>query len=59
VNLYSFYSYRIIGKLTEFFLQEFIFRNQTVDCSTSAAWHSPPMSNVRLGTLSPRLQIYV
>ena len=38
VNLSDFYSYRLIGKLTVFLkLQEFSFRNQTVDSSTSAA----------------------
>jgi hypothetical protein len=41
VNSLDCYSYRIIGKLTAFLkLQEFIFRNMTVDYSTSAARRS-------------------
>ena len=38
VNLCDFYSYKLIGKLTAFLqLQEFSFRNMTVDSSTSTA----------------------
>jgi hypothetical protein len=41
VNLSDFYSYRLIGKLTDFFqLQEFTFRNMIVTSSTSAARRS-------------------
>ena len=48
VNLCSFYSYRLIGKLTAFLqLQELSFRNRPVDCSTSATRRSPPTSNLR------------
>jgi hypothetical protein len=36
VILSDFYSYRLIGKLTVFQIQEFRFRNTTVDCSTSS-----------------------
>ena len=43
VNLCDFYSYKFIGKLTDFFTtqsQEFRFRKPTVDFSTSTAWRS-------------------
>jgi hypothetical protein len=36
--------------------QEFNFRNQTVDSSSTAAQRSPPTSNPRLGTFSLRFQ---
>jgi hypothetical protein len=42
VNLCAFYSYRLIGKLTDFLhLQELSLRNEPVDSSTSAARRSP------------------
>ncbi len=42
VNLWVFYSYRIIGKLTTFLqFQEFNLRNMTVDYSTSVSRRSP------------------
>ena len=48
-NLYAFYSYRLIGKLTAFLqLQEFSLRNLTVDTSTSAARRSLLSSNLGL-----------
>jgi hypothetical protein len=48
-NLYVFDSYRLIGKLTAFLqFQEFIFRNLTVDTSTSAARRSLISSNLGL-----------
>ena len=41
VNSSDYYSYRIIGKLTDFLqLQEFIFRNLTVECFTIGVWCS-------------------
>jgi hypothetical protein len=43
VNLCNFYFYKLIGKLTAFLqLQEFSFRIQTVDFSTTATQRSPP-----------------
>jgi hypothetical protein len=42
VNLWDFYSYRFIGKLTAFLqFHEFSFRNKTVDFSTSTTRCSP------------------
>ena len=56
VNWCSFYSYRIIGKLTDFFhLQEFIFLNLTVTSSTTTTWPSPHSSSLRSTTFSSRL----
>ena len=47
LNLYAFYSYRLIGKLTAFLqLQEFSLRNLTVDTSTSAARRSLLSTNL-------------
>jgi hypothetical protein len=41
VNLYEFYSYKLIGKLTVFFqLLESSFRNIIVDVSTTDSRHS-------------------
>ena len=58
MNLYVFYSYNLIGKLTvSLQLQELSLCNQTVDCSTSVGPRSPPTSNLRLGTFSSRLQL--
>jgi len=46
VKLCTFYSYRLIGKLTTFIqFQEFNFLNLTVTSSTSAARRSPRLSN--------------
>jgi hypothetical protein len=60
VNLSDFYSYRIIGKLTVFFqLQEFSFRNQTVDFSTSTARLSFHSSKSGLSWISLRMKVYV
>ena len=43
VTLYSFYFYKLIGKLTSSLqLQEFSFRNMTVVNSTTVAPRSPP-----------------
>ena len=59
-NLSDFYSYRLIGKLTDFLqLQEFSFRNQIVDSSTTAARLFLLCSNLGLETFSLRLQLYV
>ncbi len=42
VNLYEFYSYKLIGKLTVFLqLQESILCNIIVEVSTTVVWHSP------------------
>jgi hypothetical protein len=42
VNLYEFYSYKVIGKLTIFLQrQESSFRKIIVEVSTTAARHSP------------------
>ncbi len=55
MNLFSFYFYRLIGKLTVFLqLQEFILCNMTVDCSTSSMWCSPHNSSLKWETPSPR-----
>ena len=57
VNLCSFYSYRLIGKLAAFLqLQEFSLRNLPVASSTTAARRSPHSSNRKWATSSPRLQ---
>ena len=59
VNLWVFYFYRIIGKLTAFLqLQDFNLRNITVVSSTTVTWCSPHNSNLRLGIFSLRLQHY-
>ena len=48
VNLCTFYFYRLIGKLTDFFhLQEFIYHNQPF---TFTVWYSPHNSSLRLTT---------
>ena len=57
VNWCVFYSYRLVGKLTTFLeLQEFSFRNLTVDSSTTVVCPSPHNSSLRSATFSPRLQ---
>ncbi len=59
VNLCAFYFYKLIVKLTAFLqLQGFSLRNLPVASSTTAAPRSPPSSNLRLATFSPRLQHY-
>ncbi len=46
VNLFTFYFYKLIGKLTDFLqLQDFSFRNLPVDSSTTTARRSPHFSN--------------
>jgi hypothetical protein len=60
VNLSDFYSYRLIGKLTDFLqLQEFSLRNMIVTSSTSAARLSFHSSKAGLAWLSLRRQLYV
>jgi hypothetical protein len=60
VNLLDFYSYRLIGKLTDFLqLQEFSQRKRNVACSTSAARRSLNSSKAKLVWLSLRQQPYV
>jgi hypothetical protein len=60
VNLFDFYSYRLIGKLTVFLqLQEFSQRNLPVASSTSAARLSLNSSREKLAWLSLRQQTYV
>ena len=55
VNLYVFYSYSLIGKLTVFFqTQEFSFRNLPVDSSTTVVRLSPHISSPKSVTSSPR-----
>jgi hypothetical protein len=59
-NLSDFYSYRLIGKLTDFLhLQEFILYKHNVECSTTAAWLSLPSSKGKLACLSLRWNLYV
>ncbi len=55
MNLSEFYSYRIIGKLTVFFLQfqEFCHLNQTIHTVFLIS------SNLGLEIFSPRFQFYV
>ena len=49
VNLFAFYFYRIIGKLTAFLqFQEFSFRKQIVKCSTTTARLSLHSSKAKL-----------
>ncbi len=51
--------FKLIGKLFAFLqLQEFSLRNQIVDSSSTAAWRSPHISNLKSATSSPRLQSY-
>jgi hypothetical protein len=60
VNLYDFYSYRLIGKLTAFLhLQEFSQRNLPVASSTSVVRLSHSSSREKLAWLSLRQQPYV
>jgi hypothetical protein len=57
VNLYDFYSYKLIRKLTDFFqLQEFRLRNMTVVSSTSTEQRSPSNLNLSVVIFSLRLQ---
>jgi hypothetical protein len=59
VNLLDFYSFRLIGKLTDFFYrQEFVSRNLTVDTSTSVVSRSPHTLNHVWTTFSPSLKFY-
>ncbi len=58
-DFYSYYSYKLIGKLTAFLqLQEFSLRNLPVASSTSAARRSLPTLEQRLAIFSLRLQHY-
>jgi hypothetical protein len=60
VHLSDFYSYRIIGKLTDFLqVQEFSLHHSPVTSSTSAARLSLNNSKGGLVWLSSRLQFYV
>jgi hypothetical protein len=60
VNLYSFYFYKIIGKLTVFLqFQEFNLHNLLVDSSTSTARRSPHTSKPKRVTSSPRMKFYM
>ena len=60
VNLWVFYFYNLIGKLTSFLnLQEFNFRNLPESSSTTTVRRSPHTSNPRLSTFSPTLSLGV
>ncbi len=60
VNSLDCYCYRLIGKLTDFLdLQEFSFRDRTVDSSTSAAQLFLHSFWEKSAAPCPRLQVYV
>jgi hypothetical protein len=60
VNSWDFYSFRIIGKLTDFLqLQEFSLCTQTVDFSTSTARRCPHSLKQKSVAPSPRMNLYV
>ena len=60
VNLSDFYSWNLIGKLTDFLqFQEFTLYKQIVECSTTVARFFLLYSNLGLEIFSPRLQLYV